>query len=118
MGSPCKTIQRCRPSAWCLSWRQPALQQTCLWICHKALQWIKGFAGTPLDMLLQHQHITLSRATVMLRAELVPFTLLSKPTPRQTSSGEFVTVQEPNMADDSLLYIHIYTMYIYIHIYT
>merc|ERR1712140_44133 len=30
MGSPCKTSQRCRPSAWCLSWRQPALQQTCL----------------------------------------------------------------------------------------
>merc|ERR1712018_737344 len=47
MGSPCKTIQRCRPSAWCLSWQQPALQQTCLWICHKALQWISGFAGHP-----------------------------------------------------------------------
>merc|ERR1712018_1097783 len=26
MGSPCKTIQRCRPSAWCLSWQQPALR--------------------------------------------------------------------------------------------
>merc|ERR1719381_260749 len=44
---------------------------------------------------------TLSRATVTPRAGLVPSTLLSKPTPRQTSSGVFVTVREPNTAADS-----------------
>merc|ERR1719220_2671904 len=36
--SPCKTIQRCRPSASYLSWPQPALQLTCLWTFPKALR--------------------------------------------------------------------------------
>merc|ERR1712083_1244860 len=60
-----------------------------------------GSPGTPLDMLLQHQHITRSPAMVTPRVESVPSTRLSKPIPRPTSSGVFVTVQELNMVADS-----------------
>merc|ERR1712113_1291404 len=51
--------------------------------------------GTPLDMLLQPQPTTLPRA------ESARSTLLSKPTPRPTSNGEFVTVLGLNMAADN-----------------
>merc|ERR1712186_241555 len=80
---------------------RPALQPTCPWTFPRAPQSTSGSPGTPLDMLLQHQHITRSPAMVTPRVESVPSTRLSKPIPRPTSSGVFVTVQGLNMVADS-----------------
>merc|ERR1711953_944234 len=90
---------KCRPCACCSPSPQSAWQRTFPWMWNfpKALQRMfpAELKGTPLDMLLQPQPTTLPRA------ESAPSTLLSKPIPRQTSNGEFVTVLGLNMAADN-----------------